>query len=768
MAKFTVDTHLFRELGELLVGRDSTALVELIKNAYDADATEVVVYGEALDDVRRGFMTISDNGIGMTSEEFTQGFLRVASRLKETGERLSKRYRRRYTGAKGIGRLAAHKLARFLQIHSVAWEENSTKAREAVDATIDWDLVEQQETLEDVGRTTAITVDTEPIAKSTRSGTFITLKRLRRRWSPAERARFLTEVETFDPPQVLIRLPRAVLRKPLLFEEPKRRDSSNIDPGFQIKLEGEFTPGEDYWQNLAQAVNWIIEIDARRQTLEDGHKIRYAIAPTRTTLTENPGAEAREFVIDHPEPENGPFFQARILVREGAVTKQIRSWAARASGIRVFLEGFRVLPYGEPRNDWLGIDADYTRRLRSLASITDFDKYFTDDIADRDAALLFLRNSSYFGGVFLTQANAPALRLLVNREGFVPDSSYDTLVDLVRKSVDLSVRVRASANLPRRLERKEQRGVGKKENGDGEVSISPIPTRRVLGEALMRAKAFTNEARQLAATGDVKAATQRLSDAIKEVERAVQTQDKLISEEAMLRVLASVGTQMAGFIHEINSLIGMSEAVDATLGRIREDRNLPREVKQELAKLHSAIGDLRRSLERQASYLVDVVTPDARRRRIRMSLADRFSAGARLVEHLANRRGIKIINEIPPELKSPPMFPAELTTVFSNLLSNAVKAAGKNGKIHASGSERADGSIAVVVENTGVAVDLADSERWFRPFESTTESVDPILGQGMGMGLPITRNMLEEYGATIKFVRPDKGYSTAVEITFSA
>lgn len=39
-ASFTVDTHVFRELGALLVGRDSTALIELIKNSYDADATE--------------------------------------------------------------------------------------------------------------------------------------------------------------------------------------------------------------------------------------------------------------------------------------------------------------------------------------------------------------------------------------------------------------------------------------------------------------------------------------------------------------------------------------------------------------------------------------------------------------------------------------------------------------------------------------------------------------------------------------------------------
>src|SRR5690242_15534648 len=45
---FSVDTHLLRELGALLVGRDSTALLEMIKNAYDADATSVSVHGADL------------------------------------------------------------------------------------------------------------------------------------------------------------------------------------------------------------------------------------------------------------------------------------------------------------------------------------------------------------------------------------------------------------------------------------------------------------------------------------------------------------------------------------------------------------------------------------------------------------------------------------------------------------------------------------------------------------------------------------------------
>ena len=81
--KFTVDTHLFRELGELLVGRDSTALVELIKNAYDADATTIIVNGISLDNPAESRIVIDDNGTGMNAKQFQNGFLRIASRLKE-------------------------------------------------------------------------------------------------------------------------------------------------------------------------------------------------------------------------------------------------------------------------------------------------------------------------------------------------------------------------------------------------------------------------------------------------------------------------------------------------------------------------------------------------------------------------------------------------------------------------------------------------------------------------------------------------------------
>src|SRR5258708_20599885 len=106
--QFSVDTKLFRELGELLVGRESIALAELIKNAYDADATEVRVYGENLSDPEKGLIQITDDSIGMSDEEFRNGFLRIAGRSRTSGERRSARFNRPYTGDLSLVRVAAH------------------------------------------------------------------------------------------------------------------------------------------------------------------------------------------------------------------------------------------------------------------------------------------------------------------------------------------------------------------------------------------------------------------------------------------------------------------------------------------------------------------------------------------------------------------------------------------------------------------------------------------------------------------------------------
>ena len=213
--RFTVDTHLFRELGILLVGRDSTALVELVKNAYDADATRVVLHGEHLSEAESGVIQVVDDGNGMTPIEFRNGFLRIASRLKDDGNaRYSRGFRRRYTGAKGIGRLAAHKLAKFMEIRSTTWN-GKTKMSTTITATIDWDGIEKQQTLDEIGD--SVTLRTTSRAGRINTGTTITLSRLRERWTSARLKRFRREVLSFQPAPIMYEgLPKDVLATPAL------------------------------------------------------------------------------------------------------------------------------------------------------------------------------------------------------------------------------------------------------------------------------------------------------------------------------------------------------------------------------------------------------------------------------------------------------------------------------------------------------------------------------------------------------------------------
>ncbi len=779
MASFTIDTHLFRELGELLVGRDSTALIELIKNSYDADATEVVVLGQRLNDPDRGLIVITDNGSGMTPTQFEQGFLRVASRMKDDGERLSGRLKRRYTGAKGIGRLAAHKLARLLEVQSVSDAENDGNVA-AVQARIDWDAIERFETLDQVEGSDAVVAEHEPVPRTATTGTVLRLSRLRRKWTPAERARFFAEVQSFAPPTFLTKpLRKSVVTEPLLFDEPLIRHAEANGQQFSVRLEGEFAAGDEYWRLMEEHAAWVVEIRCR-----PGETVKYAVAPTKRTLKELPDASAYQAEIDHPAPETGPFFDARIFLRVGkmAIKGDQRTWATRSSGVRVFMEGFRVLPYGEPQNDWLRLDADYTRRSRTLDTLKSWDLDDLGPVDDRDAALTFFPNNNYFGGVFLTHEYAANLRMLVNREGFIPEGGYDDLTVLVRTGLDLCTRVHAAAAYGKRKARSETRKQGQDSvggaSGPTNPGPKPAPERPSTSPASLKVSlAGATEALAAARAHMVATATasrseeaadlaEKLGHAIEEIQAHAGSADEMISEQSLLRVLASVGTQMSAFVHEIRALLGASQAVEHALDDLASDPDLTGAQRQKIKKVLQATGDLRRGLEREASYLTDIVTPDARRRRSRQKLAERFDVASRLLAHTAERRGISIESKIPADLKSPPMFPAELTAVFTNLLSNAVKAARPKGRILASAQSDDDGTVHVLIQNTGTGVDLARAETWFSPFESTTAEVDPVLGQGMGLGLPITRRMLDDYGAEIAFVSPDSGFATAIKFTF--
>jgi signal transduction histidine kinase len=745
---FSVDTHLFTELGELLVGRDSTALVELIKNAYDADARHVTVLAQQISDQGRGFIRVVDDGIGMTRQEFIQGFLRIAGQSKQGTDRRSRLLRRRYTGAKGIGRLAAHKLAHRLEVDSIARGVGSASAREKLSAVINWDAIEELPTLDEVQGSGAIRIQTSAAADNSPTGTSIGLRQLRRGWSPQERDLFLTELQTFEPPLVLQHpLSKSIVSEPVLFLRPTIRDAVRKGAEFNIALEGDFAVGEDYWQQLAEQCSWILEIDAKKGSDE----ILFGISPTNAARQETRGMRKQLIRVKHPDPGHGPFFQCRVLCKEGAWPKSLRetNLIRRAYGIRVFMEGFRVLPYGEPGNDWLGLDEHYSERGRSLPELD----IFGDRARIDQEGLTSLPNSNYFGAVFLIQEAAPTLRTLVNREGFVPDEALTRLTQLVRIGVDLLTRTRARFSAAKRAKRRRQR------LGAGRSSLGAA-----LSESVETAASLASEAKTLLAGGNPEAAGPKVLAAVNEVQSIGRLAREIIGQAEMIRVLASVGTQLAAFIHEVQGLLGISATAEAALQHIADEPSTPMTVKIQVGRVIRSLAELRQRLERQSAYLVEVSSADARRRRIRMSYRIRFDTSARYLAVEASKRGVSIDNNIPEELTTPLMFPAETTAIFTNLLSNAIKAAGEGGRVEAGGKKTPDGGVTVRLENTGVAVNLATSEDWFAPYTSTSQNVNPSLGQGMGLGLPITRAILAEYGATISFVRPHSGFATAVQI----
>jgi hypothetical protein len=134
---FQAEGRLLQELGERLVASPEVALVELIKNSYDADSPSCEVRLEEAGKV----LIIQDKGHGMTFDEFTNQWMRIATPSK-IEERLSKIYKRKLTGAKGIGRFAVRFLGDYLTLVTIAMDKDRGYKTRLV-AHFDWPEIDR-------------------------------------------------------------------------------------------------------------------------------------------------------------------------------------------------------------------------------------------------------------------------------------------------------------------------------------------------------------------------------------------------------------------------------------------------------------------------------------------------------------------------------------------------------------------------------------------------------------------------------------------------
>jgi HSP90 family molecular chaperone len=115
---FRPRARLVAVLGEHLISDQAVGLIELVKNSYDADATEVTVELLQLADAEATTVLVKDNGSGMTLEDITQKWLSPAVDHKDQAKREVRRSAlgRLPLGEKGVGRFAVHQIGRKLEL----------------------------------------------------------------------------------------------------------------------------------------------------------------------------------------------------------------------------------------------------------------------------------------------------------------------------------------------------------------------------------------------------------------------------------------------------------------------------------------------------------------------------------------------------------------------------------------------------------------------------------------------------------------------------
>ena len=143
---FKISSALKDLVGKDLITSDNVAIFELVKNAYDAYATHVII---TFDDNK---ITIADNGKGMSLSDLKEKWLFLGFSAKKDGtediqDQKQKSYRdkikRYYAGAKGIGRFSCDRLGRFLTITTKTQETN-----QAEQISVDWAKFEVDQKIE--------------------------------------------------------------------------------------------------------------------------------------------------------------------------------------------------------------------------------------------------------------------------------------------------------------------------------------------------------------------------------------------------------------------------------------------------------------------------------------------------------------------------------------------------------------------------------------------------------------------------------------------
>lgn len=407
---FRPRARLLQLLGDELIGSPRLAVFELVKNAYDADARTVTARFE-LDGSDGPQLSVTDDGEGMSLKTL-MGVWLVPGHDHRSKQRASlvrsPKYHRLPLGEKGVGRFAVHKLGDKITVVTRA-----KKSRECVIA-IDWTKLTSKKYLD--GAPVTISVRDPELFSGDKTGTSITIGKLRSAWTRGEVRRLFKQVTTISSP--FSEASSFTARVEVPGHEDWVADLPEVQEildraiyRFSFTLTGDLFSWEyDFRSVPGMALKPRKAGKKKSQLLLPPDKSEGAKEGEALDLSAEGHADqiaADDETLEGIGPVSGVLY---VYDRDKEVLKHFASpqlttdYLNDQGGIRVYRDGIRVYNYGEPGDDWLGLDL---RRVNSPV------KRISRNIV--------------LGSINLSLAGSTSLREKTNREGFVENSALHNL-----------------------------------------------------------------------------------------------------------------------------------------------------------------------------------------------------------------------------------------------------------------------------------------------------------------------------------------------------
>lgn len=385
--RWRFDVNTFRLLGRDLITDRITAVFELVKNCYDANATEVFVnFQNVLSKTSDGKIIISDNGLGMSFDDIKNKWMVVGTNSKRTTSYSPPPFNRKFVGEKGIGRFAVDKLGEQVIIRTKQDKDDNW-----LNVAINWDAYEAKSINSSKESQLSLFTDIDneyfyEKGDSTDHGTQLIISKISETWTELDIDRLYKELSKLVSPFY------------------------PIDPPFNIYIKS----------NEFQLPNELVKAEAIKFYSHYGEIGFDSLEGFQETLKFN-NRTGEIFVSKTSIKSFGPVKMKLYYFNEAAKRRYNAAYKnddTRIDGIKIYRDGVIATPFAEfeanteRRRDILGIDK---RRWRGT-----FDKIGTREI---------------IGILEITKKDNPNIIDATNRQDFIDNEDYKALKEFIFEQI---------------------------------------------------------------------------------------------------------------------------------------------------------------------------------------------------------------------------------------------------------------------------------------------------------------------------------------------